>query len=46
MVAPAQGFYSTPSIGKNQVRLAYVLNTTELKKAIEILREALKVYKN
>lgn len=46
MVAPAQGFYSTPAIGKNQVRLAYVLNANELKKAIEILREALKVYKN
>jgi len=45
MVAPAQGFYSTPGIGKNQVRLAYVLNTNELKKAVEILREALKVYK-
>ncbi len=44
MVAPAQGFYSTPSIGKNQIRLAYVLNATELKKAIEILKEALKVY--
>lgn len=44
MVAPAQGFYSTPEIGKKQVRLAYVLNVQELEKAIEILCEALKVY--
>lgn len=44
MVAPAQGFYSTANIGKKQIRLAYVLNTDELKKAVEILREALTVY--
>jgi len=45
MVAPAGGFYSTPpGLGKNQVRLAYVLNKGDLKKAISIIREALKVY--
>ncbi len=44
MVAPAGGFYSTPGLGKNQVRLAYVLNKDDLKKAINIIREALKVY--
>jgi len=44
MVAPAGGFYSTPGLGKNQVRLAYVLNIEDLKKAINIIREALKVY--
>jgi len=44
MVAPAQGFYSTPNIGKKQVRLAYVLNVEELKKAVAILKEALLAY--
>ena len=44
MVAPAGGFYSTSDLGKNQVRLAYVLNKDDLKKAITIIREALKVY--
>ena len=44
MVAPAGGFYSTPGLGKNQIRLAYVLNKDDLKIAINILKEALKVY--
>ncbi len=44
MVAPADGFYSTAGLGKNQVRLAYVLNKENLKKAINIIREGLKVY--
>jgi len=44
MVAPAAGFYSTPEIGKQQIRIAYVLNTSELRAAVKILEEALKVY--
>lgn len=44
MVAPAAGFYSTPEIGKQQIRIAYVLNTSELSAAVTILEEALKVY--
>ena len=44
MVAPASGFYSTPGLGKNEVRIAYVLKTDDLKNAIEVLAEALKVY--
>jgi aspartate aminotransferase len=44
MVAPASGFYSTPGSGKNEVRIAYVLKIEDLKKAIEVLAEALKVY--
>ena len=44
MVAPAAGFYSTPEIGKQQIRIAYVLNTSELRDAVTILEEALKVY--
>ncbi len=46
MVAPAAGFYSTEGVGLNQIRIAYVLNETRLKKAVKILAEALKVYKN
>ncbi|MCB4809494.1 pyridoxal phosphate-dependent aminotransferase [Tamlana sp. 62-3] len=46
MIAPASGFYSTPLVGKNQVRIAYVLNKESLLKATNILKEALKVYKN
>ncbi len=44
MVAPAGGFYSSPHVGKNQIRLAYVLNKESLIKAVNILKEALKVY--
>ena len=46
MVAPAAGFYSTPGVGLNQIRIAYVLNETSLKTAVNILKEALKVYKD
>ena len=44
MLAPAEGFYATPGMGLNQVRLAYVLNTDALKRSVEIIREALKKY--
>ncbi len=44
MVAPAAGFYSTPGVGLNQIRIAYVLNKESLLKAVTILREALKTY--
>ena len=44
MVAPAGGFYSTPGVGKNQIRIAYVLKKESLVTAVHILREALKVY--
>ncbi|MCM5664378.1 pyridoxal phosphate-dependent aminotransferase [Galbibacter mesophilus] len=44
MVAPAAGFYSTPGIGLDQVRIAYVLKKENLVKAVNILKEALKVY--
>ncbi len=44
MLAPASGFYSSPNEGLNQVRIAYVLNRRDLKKAIEILRVALEKY--
>lgn len=44
MIAPAAGFYGTKGRGKNEVRIAYVLNCTDLEKAIEILRRALVEY--
>ncbi|HPI67716.1 MAG TPA: pyridoxal phosphate-dependent aminotransferase [Bacteroidales bacterium] len=44
MLAPASGFYSTPGMGLNEVRIAYVLNINDLKNAIETISEALKVY--
>ncbi len=44
MVAPAAGFYSSDGVGLNQVRIAYVLEEKALMEAVEILREALKVY--
>ncbi len=44
MLAPATGFYSTPGLGKNEVRLAYVLNLEDLNAAMDCLQEALKVY--
>jgi aspartate aminotransferase len=44
MVAPAAGFYSSPGVGLNQIRIAYVLRKESLIKAVEILRSALKTY--
>ncbi|MBL0234763.1 MAG: pyridoxal phosphate-dependent aminotransferase [Chitinophagaceae bacterium] len=44
MLAPATGFYGTPGIGKNEVRLAYVLNLTSLNAAMDCLEEAIRVY--
>lgn len=46
MVAPASGFYSTKGEGKNQVRIAYVLEKQELIKCAKILKIALKTYKD
>lgn len=46
MVAPAAGFYSSPGIGLNQVRIAYVLNKESLIKAVAIIKAALEVYPN
>ena len=45
MVAPAAGFYSTPGLGKNQVRIAYVLKKEDLVASVNILKAALKQYK-
>lgn len=44
MVAPASGFYSTPGVGLDEIRIAYVLKKEDLIKAIEILKQALIKY--
>lgn len=43
-MAPASGFYVTPGLGKNEVRIAYVLNKSDLDKALTILEKALEAY--
>lgn len=45
MIAPAPGFYATRGLGRNEVRLAYVLNSDSINEAMDVLEEALKVYK-
>jgi aspartate aminotransferase len=44
MLAPATGFYGTPGLGKDEVRLAYVLNLQEIDEAMNCLENALKAY--
>jgi len=44
MLAPATGFYSTPGSGKNEVRIAYVLNKEALNKAMDCLEKAIEEY--
>jgi aspartate aminotransferase len=45
MVAPAAGFYASEGLGVNQIRIAYVLDKDSLKRAVNIIKEALKTYK-
>lgn len=44
MMAPASGFYSTPGLGREEVRIAYVLNKEDLQRALYILEKALEAY--
>ena len=46
MLAPAAGFYTSPKLGKDQVRLAFVLESSKLKRAAEIIEKALVAYNN
>ena len=43
-MAPASGFYTTPGMGRDEVRMAYVLNKEDLRSAIKVLRHALEAY--
>ena len=45
MMAPGKGFYTNPEKGKNEVRLAYVLEKQKIKRALFILERALESYK-
>lgn len=44
MLAPAEGFYATKGLGKDEARIAYVLNTTDMKRAMHILKLGLEAY--
>jgi aspartate aminotransferase len=44
MMAPCSGFYATEGLGKNEIRIAYILEQESLKKSLVIIEEALKVY--
>ena len=44
MLSPGQGFYATPGLGKDEVRIAYVLNESDLEKAMDCLEIALETY--
>ncbi len=46
MLTPAQGFYKTDGLGKNQVRMAYILEVPKLKRCVELLDKGLKAYHN
>lgn len=45
-MAPASGFYTTPGLGKNEVRIAYILNKEDLGSALTVLEKALETYNN
>ena len=44
MMAPGSGFYSTPGLGKQEVRFAYVLNANDINSAMDCLEKALEAY--
>ncbi|MFZ0389970.1 MAG: pyridoxal phosphate-dependent aminotransferase, partial [Calditrichia bacterium] len=44
MLAPANGFYATPGQGKDEVRIAFVLNVQAMRRSIQILNKAIRVY--
>lgn len=46
MVAPANGFYATPGLGEDEIRISYCLNCDDLKDAVNLLKIAIEEYKN
>ncbi len=46
MFAPAEGFYATPGLGKDEMRIAYVLNQQDMRRGVELIRLGLAAYNN
>lgn len=46
MFAPAEGFYATPGLGKEEMRIAYVLNRNDMARAVELIRLGIEAYHN
>jgi aspartate aminotransferase len=46
MLAPMPGFYASPGMGKNEVRIAYVVGVEKLQRSVELVRKALELYGN
>lgn len=46
MFAPAEGFYATPGLGKDEMRIAYVLNQADMRRGVELIRLGMEKYKN
>ncbi|MDD6920160.1 MAG: pyridoxal phosphate-dependent aminotransferase [Eubacteriales bacterium] len=44
MFAPAEGFYATPGLGKDEMRIAYVLNQVDMRRAVELIRLGIEAY--
>ena len=44
MVAPGAGFYATPGAGKSEIRIAYVLNIDDLRRALRVLQQGIEEY--
>ena len=44
MFAPAEGFYATPGIGKDEMRIAYVLNQDDMRRGVELIRLGIEAY--
>ena len=44
MYAPGEGFYTTPGMGRNEIRIAYVTNPDELRRAVELLGKGIEAY--
>ena len=44
MFAPAEGFYATPGLGKDEIRIAYVLNQADMRRGAELIRLGIEAY--
>lgn len=46
MFAPAQGFYATPGLGRDEMRIAYVLKKEDMARGVQLIAKGLEAYKN